>query len=80
MSKILGLKAFLKESVKYILNYQHCIATPTKQCHDDVWLVEFPKSGVTWFSFLVANVNLIKSGVEKEVTFLMSTILSRISD
>jgi hypothetical protein len=37
---------------------------------DDLYLVEFPKSGVTWLSFLVANTNLLLAGDrERAVTF-----------
>jgi hypothetical protein len=35
--------------------------------HDDVFLVEFPKSGVTWLSFLIAN-SLLKNS-DENVTF-----------
>jgi hypothetical protein len=31
---------------------------PAVQCNDDTYLVSFPKAGVTWLSFLVANTNL----------------------
>jgi len=69
MNKVLGLNAFLRDSTKFILKYQHHLLTPTKQRHDDVWLVEFPKSGVTWLSFLLANINLRCSGIDRQVTF-----------
>ena len=29
---------------------------PTESRNDDLWIVEFPKSGVTWVSFIIANV------------------------
>ena len=37
---------------------------------DDLYLVEFPKSGVTWLSFLIANTNLLLAGDrDRLVTF-----------
>jgi len=70
MSKrILGPKALLKEAIKYILTYHYRILTPTKQRHDDLYLVSFPKSGNTWLSFLMANIHLKMSGISCEVNF-----------
>lgn len=35
----------------------------------DTYLVEFPKSGVTWLSFLIANINLRLNGRQDHVTW-----------
>jgi len=37
--------------------------------HNDVYLVEFPKSGVTWLSFIVGNINLLLSESKARITF-----------
>ena len=45
--------------------YKKCL--PANPVHDNIYLVEFPKSGITWLSFLIANI-FIESEKE-EVTF-----------
>lgn len=42
---------------------------PADRCDEDLFLVEFPKSGMTWLTFLVANVNAQLSGDRRAVTF-----------
>ena len=66
---ILGPKALLKKSVKYILTYHQRELTPTEQRQDDLYLVSFPKSGNTWLSFLMANIHLKRSNISREVNF-----------
>lgn len=43
--------------------------TPYSPRIDDTFLVEFPKSGVTWLTFLIASINLQKSGIDRRPTF-----------
>jgi hypothetical protein len=43
---------------------------PINPASDDLYLVEFPKSGITWLCFLAANVNLLLSkDFDQQVTF-----------
>jgi hypothetical protein len=43
---------------------------PSNPLNDDLFIVEFPKSGATWLCYLMANVNLLLSGDERQrVTF-----------
>lgn len=45
---------------------------PRTPRHSDTYLVEFPKSGVTWLSMMLANAALIQSGRSEEATFATS--------
>lgn len=38
--------------------------------HDDFYIVEFPKSGITWFSAIIANIALIESGRTERAGFV----------
>jgi Sulfotransferase domain len=42
---------------------------PARRCDDDLFLVEFPKSGVTWLTFLIANVHALLNEDRRAVTF-----------
>ena len=35
----------------------------------DIFIVEFPKSGITWLSYLLANIELRLAGLNQRVTF-----------
>lgn len=52
--------------------------TPSVHSSADFFLVEFPKSGVTWLSVLLANLFLIRSGSSDRATF--SSVRSYIPD
>jgi len=52
---------------KIIKKYSYNLLTTS--FHNDVYLVEFPKSGVTWLSFLIGNINLMLSGMDVKMTF-----------
>lgn len=49
-------------------------STPENPRHSDTFLVEFPKSGITWLSTILANVALIESGREEIAGFVNSRL------
>jgi len=64
-----GIKLSGKNKIKEIVDKKYNRFYPNNARHDDVYIVEFPKSGVTWLSTLIANVNLLKSEQDESVTF-----------
>jgi len=59
---------------KIILKVKHSIknkaySKSTTFFHNDVFLVEFPKSGITWLIFLIGNINLLLSKMNIKITF-----------
>lgn len=44
-------------------------ALPKNPMHDDIYIVEFPKSGVTFFSHIVGNIELLLEGRNEFVSF-----------
>lgn len=65
----LGIKFYFLKFIKNIKNYKHYDSLASNPRHDDVYIVEFPKSGVTWLSFLIGNVNLQLSNSNRQITF-----------
>lgn len=64
-----GAVSLAKAAAKKIADYRHYSTLADSPCHDDLYLVSFPKSGATWMDFLMANVHLRMSGVNREVNF-----------
>ncbi len=42
---------------------------PPNPAHDDIYLVEFPRSGITWLSFILGNIELRLAGAGEFVTY-----------
>lgn len=50
-------------------SFQQVILTASNPCYSDLYIVEYPKSGVTWLSILLANSALISSNRLERATF-----------
>ncbi len=46
------LKIFTKKNIRNLIDCRHTLLLADTPFHDDLYLVAYPKSGVTWFSFL----------------------------
>lgn len=56
-----------KNYVSYLKNRDALVKNPM---HDDIYIVEFPKSGITWLSFIIGNAELLLSNKKNEkITF-----------
>lgn len=58
------LRVFLREASLYRYTLS-CAKAPR---NDDLYIVSFPKSGATWINFLISNVNIQVSGLNRCVT------------
>lgn len=61
-------RAALAQLRRAVRDRAHVGLAPADRRVDDTFLVEFPKSGVTWLSFLLAKVNLQMSGIDRNPT------------
>jgi hypothetical protein len=60
------LRYYLSDKVQQVEHYRKL---PIKQKNSDIYIIEFPKSGITWLSTLIANINLIESHSSQRATF-----------
>jgi Sulfotransferase domain len=64
------LKKIFRDGVEYFRWIEHKKTLPSNPKHDDIYLVEFPKSGVTWLSHLLGSTeNLLVSSNVKVTIF-----------
>jgi hypothetical protein len=61
-----GTRALIRESLETTAGRQYL---PGERRDDDLFLVEFPKSGITWLTFLMANINALLAEDRRVVTF-----------
>ena len=54
---------------KFVADFLNGLSSAELRQHNDFYIVEYPKSGITWLSCLLANVALIESGRCEIATF-----------
>jgi hypothetical protein len=65
----IGMLDIVKNKLRRIKDEKYHKFYPKNPKHDDVYIVEFPKSGITWLSTLIANTNLLESSEKAKATF-----------
>jgi hypothetical protein len=65
---IIAIREYKDYCNSYIRQKRYFKYMPEKPLHDDLYLLAYPKSGITWLSFLLANVNVKMSGSNQQVT------------
>lgn len=61
----------LRDCKNYLEFYKYKNTLPKNPVHDDIYLVEYPKSGITWLSFLIGNIEL-KLNKQSEIITLLN--------
>lgn len=56
----------IKEKIRFM---QYKQGVPKNPMHDDIYIVEFPKSGITWLQHLIGNIELLLLDKKEHLTF-----------
>lgn len=67
-----GLKHWIRRMIRFVGETSadpFAATTPVNPLSSDVYLVTYPKSGTAWLGFLLGNVNLLMSGIDRRMTF-----------
>lgn len=60
----------MKTLIRYLFRrIKYYRTTPFNIKHDDLYIVAYPKSGITWLSFILANLEIIVNENQRDVTF-----------
>jgi hypothetical protein len=63
------LKTLISKSYQGLKKIRYDQTTAKHPYYDDIYLVSFPKSGVTWLTFLIGNIELQLSGRQEFLSF-----------
>jgi hypothetical protein len=64
-----NLLLIIRNKFRRVVHADHYLLCPHNLRHDDLYIVEFPKSGITWLSTIITNINLLKTGEDQVPTF-----------
>jgi len=64
-----ALKKVLREGKEYLRYLKYKNTLPNNPMHDDIYIVEFPKSGITWLQHILGNIELKLQNKNEKITF-----------
>lgn len=63
------LRQILSDRKEWLRYLKYKKALPKNPMHDDIYIVEFPKSGITWLQHLIGNIELQLANKNESITF-----------
>ena len=63
------LKQILRDGKDYLLHLKYKNGLPKNPMHDDIYLVAYPKSGVTWLQHIIGNIELKLADKDEIITY-----------
>jgi hypothetical protein len=63
------LKKLIYKMKMYKDAHQYKLTTPNIVYNSDLYVVEYPKSGITWLTSILANLCYLESGINKKATY-----------
>jgi len=63
-----SLKQLLRDGKEYLRYMKYKNTLPNNPNNSDLYIVEFPKGGITWFSTIIANTCFLEEGINKKAT------------
>ena len=64
-----ALKKVLREGKEYLRYLKYKNTLPNNPMHDDIYIVEFSKSGITWLQHILGNIELKLQNKNEKITF-----------
>lgn len=64
-----SLKQLARDGKEYLRYLKYKKDLPRNPLHDDIYIVEFPKSGITWLQHIIGNIELQVINKEEIITF-----------
>lgn len=66
---IFSFNELIRQSKNYFRYIKFKDNLPQNPMHDDIYIVEFPKSGITWLQHIIGNIELQLAGNQEIITF-----------
>ena len=64
-----ALNRVLRDGKEYLRYLKYKKSLPRNPMHDDIYIVEFPKSGITWLQNIIGNIELKLQNKNEQITF-----------